>query len=126
MSISARSVAIAVVHALVGWCLCGATMFASMAVTTPARAIIIHAVAAPVIFVVISYVYFRRYFAWPPFAGAAAFLGMVVALDFFVVAWFIERSFEMFRSIAGTWLPFVLIFVSTWLTGFVVRRGRRA
>jgi hypothetical protein len=25
----------------------------------------------------------------------------------------------MFRSVLGTWLPFALIFLSTWLTGVV-------
>lgn len=117
-----KSVGIATVYALVGWGLCGATMFAGMVLTTPARALAIHAVAAPSIFAAISYVYFRRSAAWPPLAAAAAFLGIVVAMDFFVVALLIEKSFEMFKSVEGTWLPFVLIFVSTWCTGFAVRR----
>ena len=28
----------------------------------------------------------------------------------------------MFRSPIGTWLPFLLIFISTWLTGSLTRR----
>jgi hypothetical protein len=28
----------------------------------------------------------------------------------------------MFTSVEGTWLPFILIFVSTYLTGRLVRR----
>lgn len=124
---SVKSAGTAVVHALAGWGLCGATMFVGMALTTPARALTIHAVAAPIIFAAVSWVYFRRSLAWSPLAAAAAFLGTVVAMDFFVVALFIEKSFEMFRSVAGTWLPFVLIFVSTWVTGVALRRqGQRA
>ena len=35
--------------------------------------------------------------------------GKVVVLDILIVALLIERSFEMFTSILGTWLPFLLI-----------------
>ena len=31
-----------------------------------------------------------------------------------------QRSFEMFTSFVGTWLPFALIFGSTYITGVVV------
>jgi hypothetical protein len=119
---SAKSVGVGVLHALLGWGLCGATMFAGMAATTTARALAIHAVAAPLIFAAVSWVYFRRAGSWSPLGAAAAFVGIVVAMDFFVVALLIEKSFDMFLSVAGTWLPFALIFVSTWLTGFAMRR----
>jgi hypothetical protein len=26
----------------------------------------------------------------------------------------------MFTSVAGTWLPFLLIFMATWITGFLM------
>jgi hypothetical protein len=49
----------------------------------------------------------------------------VIAVDFFVVALIISRSFDMFASLLGTWLPFALIFSSTYLTGFyVVRKAK--
>jgi hypothetical protein len=123
----AKSIGIAVAHALVGWTLCGATMFAGMAVTTLSWALAIHAVAAPIIFAAVSWVCFRRSGTWSPLSAASAFVGVVVAMDFFVVALFIEKSFDMFRSVTGTWLPFTLIFISTWCTGLAVRRqGHRA
>jgi hypothetical protein len=37
----------------------------------------------------------------------------------------ILRSFDMFTSLIGTWIPFALIFASTYLTGRVVS-GRRS
>ena len=43
--------------------------------------------------------------------------GKVAVLDILIVALLIERSFEMFTSILGTWIPFLLIFGSTYLTG---------
>jgi uncharacterized integral membrane protein len=41
-------------------------------------------------------------------------------MDFFLVALIINRSFDMFRSLLGTWIPFGLIFLSSYLTGLVV------
>jgi len=45
-------------------------------------------------------------------------------MDFFVVAMLINHSFEMFTSLMGTWLPFALIFLSTYLSGLFVTRTR--
>jgi hypothetical protein len=38
-------------------------------------------------------------------------------VDFFVTALIINRSLAMFASALGTWIPFGLIFASTWLSG---------
>jgi len=95
-------------------------------VTTIETALILHAFAAPVVFMAVSLAYFRRLNSWSPLRTAALFLGTVVAMDVFVVALFVERSFAMFGSILGTWLPFVLIFLSTWWTGIAVRRAAQA
>ncbi|SPE42255.1 hypothetical protein SBA3_510003 [Candidatus Sulfopaludibacter sp. SbA3] len=43
-------------------------------------------------------------------------------MDVFVVAVMIERSFQMFTSALGTWIPFTLIFLSSWSTGVLVAR----
>lgn len=123
---SAKGMGIAVGHALVGWGLCAATMFVRVAVATPGHALAIHTVAAPFIFAAVSYFYFRRSVAWSPPVAAAAFVGVVAAMDFFFVALLIEKSFAMFKSATGTWLPFALIFVSTSCTGLAVRQGRQA
>lgn len=120
---STKGVAVAITHGLVGWVLCGATMSVGMKVTTLEVALILHALAAPVIFAALSLLYFHRLGSWSPLRTAAAFLGVVVVMDVFVVALLIERSFKMFASILGTWLPFVLIFISTWWTGLAVRRA---
>ena len=120
---STKGVAVVVTHGLVGWVLCGATMGLAMKVTTLKVALILHALAAPVIFAALSLVYFHRLGSWSPLRTAALFLGVVVVMDVIVVALFVERSFEMFESLLGTWLPFFLIFVSTWCTGLAVRRA---
>lgn len=115
--------AILVVHALVGWALCGAAIGIGRKVTTLKNALIAHAVAAPVIFVAVSLVYFGWFGGTGPVVTAALFLAVVVFLDVFVIALFVERSFDMFRSVLGTWLPFALIFLATWLTGLLVTGG---
>jgi len=119
---STKGAAVAVVHGLVGWVLCGVTMGVGMRVTTLKTALILHALAAPLIFTALSLVYSRRPGSWSPLRTAATFLGVVIVMDVFVVALLIQRSFEMFASVFGTWLPFLLIFVSTWWTGIAVRR----
>ena len=48
---------------------------------------------------------------------AAAFLGVVVTLDLFLVAPVFEKSYAMFSVLLGTWIPFALIFAMTYLTG---------
>jgi hypothetical protein len=120
---STKSAAVAATYGLMGWVLCGATMSVGMKMTTLQVALILHALAAPIIFTVLSLVYFHRVGSWSPLRTAAAFLGVVVVMDVLVVALLIERSFEMFGSILGTWLPFFLIFISTWWTGLAVRRA---
>ncbi len=81
-----------------------------------------HAIVAPVVFAGLSWVYFARFAYTTPLATAALFLGLVAALDLVVVAAIILRSFVMFGSVLGTWLPFALIFAATWATGIVVGR----
>lgn len=121
-----KVVTITIAHGIVGWALCGATMGIGMAATTLVNALVIHAIAAPVIFAGISLVYFRRFAYWSPLRTAAAFLGVVIIMDVFVVALLIERSFDMFGSPLGTWLPFLLIFLSSWWMGAAVQRSTRA
>ena len=53
------------------------------------------------------------------------FVGFVIAVDFFVVALFTNRSLEMFISLLGTWIPFTLIFASTYLTGVIVLKNAK-
>jgi hypothetical protein len=102
---------------LLGWALCGAVMFAGMAALPLGTALIVHAVAAPVIFAAISWLYFARWGYTTPIATAAMFMLVVVFMDFFLVALVINRSLDMFRGTLGTWIPFGLIFLSTYLTG---------
>jgi hypothetical protein len=121
---NASKIVIILAHALVGWALCAATMGIGMAVTSLDKALIMHAILAPVFFAGVSLVFFSRFHFTTPLRTAAIFLTVVVAMDVVVVAMLINHSFAMFGSLLGTWLPFLLIFVSTYLTGTIVaKRG---
>lgn len=63
---SITSTAIVVAHGLVGWVLCGVTMGVGMKVTTLEAALVLHALAAPVIFTALSLDYFHRLGSWSP------------------------------------------------------------
>ena len=105
------------IYAFIGWTICGAIMFIGTAATTEFIALIIHALAAPIIFAVVSSYYFKKYDLTTPLETAALFVAFVVLLDFVLVALLINKSLAMFGNVLGTWIPFVLIFISTYYTG---------
>jgi hypothetical protein len=108
------------IHAFIGWALCAATMGIGMATMTLESTLIVHAIGAPIFFAVVSLIFFRKFNFKTPLQTAMIFVGFVIAVDFFVVALLINRSLEMFTSLLGTWIPFVLIFASTYVTGVSV------
>jgi uncharacterized integral membrane protein len=96
-------------------------MFAGMALFSIDTALDVHAVAAPVIFAAISWLYWSKHRSTAPFTAAVVVTLTVVALDFFIVAIVINQSLDMFQSLVGTWIPFGLIFLSTYLTGRAIK-----
>ena len=117
-----KRIAILLAHAFVGWALCTASMVIGMAVTSVQNALIIHAIAAPIIYVTISWICFSRFSYTTPGRTAIVFTAFVILVDFLVVALLVQRSLEMFASPLGTWIPFALIFISTYLTGTYVEK----
>ncbi|HVP22193.1 MAG TPA: hypothetical protein VMS73_10075 [Anaerolineaceae bacterium] len=117
-----RKIAVLLGFAFAGWALCDLTMVIGMAVTTMNTILIIHAIAAPIYFAVLSWFYFRNFHYTTPLQTAAIFISFVVFMDLFLVALLINKSLDMFTSLIGTWIPFALIFSSTFLTGLLVRR----
>ena len=112
-------------HAFVGWVLCAATMGIGMATMPMDTTLIVHAIGAPIFFSIISLVYFKKFNYTSPLRTALIFTGFVIIVDFFVVALIINRSLDMFTSLLGTWIPFALIFASTFLTGStIVNKGK--
>jgi hypothetical protein len=114
---------ILLLFSFIGWAICTATMIIGMEVTTIENALIMHAIIGPLGFIILSIIYFKKFNYTTPLQTAIIFVSFVILVDFFLVALIINRSFEMFTSPLGTWIPFVLIFISTYLTGlFIIKR----
>ncbi|MBI5841968.1 MAG: hypothetical protein HZB19_17925 [Chloroflexi bacterium] len=120
---NSKKIAVVLVHAFVGWALCAATMGISMAITSLENTLIAHAIGAPIFFAGVSWIYFRKFNYTNPLKTALIFVSFVIVVDFFVVALLINRSLEMFASLLGTWIPFALIFTSTYVTGLLITKG---
>jgi hypothetical protein len=105
------------VFGLVGQLGCWALMIGGQAITSLDNALILHAIGAPIIFGVLSFIFFKKFNYSSPRLTASIFVAIVILLDFFVVALLINRSFDMFFSPIGTWIPFILIYSSTYLVG---------
>jgi hypothetical protein len=117
---------IILVFAFVGWAICGTIMGIGRSITSLENTLVIHAIGAPIVFGILSGIYFSRFNYTTPLQTAMAFLAFVVFMDVFLIALFVEKSFAMFASILGTWLPFSLIFLSTFLTGLYQERMSHA
>jgi hypothetical protein len=127
VKLSFYKVVVIVAHALAVWMLCGALMFTGMSLLPLDYALVIHAIGAPIIAGLVAWVYFKQFHYTTPLVTACLFVGIVILMDFFVVALVIERSFAMFASLIGTWLPFVLIFMTTYLAGhYITARSKAA
>ncbi len=108
--------------AVAGWIACGLTFAIARAMFGVQAAVVIHLFAAPVIGGTVTHLLWNRP-RHPGVAGtAAALAGGAALLDAIVVAPFLERSFEMFASPAGTWIPLALIFAASAATGALLSR----
>lgn len=124
--LSRREVLIIGLHAFIGWALCTASMVISMATTSIQNALIIHAAAAPFIYSAVSLSYFVKFNFTRPLQTGLIFVGFVIFMDFFLVAMMIQKSFEMFLSPLGTWIPFGLILLTTYIVGTIISKRRTA
>ena len=89
------------------------------------NALIVHAIGAPLFFAGVSLIYFSKFNYTTPLQTATIFVSFVILMDFFVVSLLVRRNFDMFASLLGTWIPFVLMFTSTYLTGsYMVTNGK--
>jgi len=120
-----KKVIIVLSFAIVGWALCAATIGIGMATTSTKNALIIHAIGAPIFFGILSLIYFEKFNYTTPLQTAIIFVVFVITVDFFVVALLINQSLDMFASLLGTWIPFALIFTSTYLTGLYTVRSSK-
>jgi hypothetical protein len=101
---------------------CWGLMMGGQAVTTLDNALIIHAIGAPFVFILVSFIYFKKFNYTRPLITALSFVIIVILMDFFIVSLIINQNFDMFLSPIGTWIPFLLIFTATSLIGNIIRK----
>ena len=117
-----KKIIIVIIHAFVVWALCGATIAVGRSITTMGTILIIHAIVAPIFAFIVSLFYYKKFNYTTPIWTAIIFLLVVIAMDAGLVAPVFEKSYDMFRSMLGTWIPFTLIFLSTYITGLIFKR----
>ena len=122
-SSSLRKIGVVFLFAAVGWAYCGALVGIGRQFLSMETTLVVHAVGAPIGFALLTFLYQRKFALTGPIQTAAAFLGIVIGLDLLVVVPFFEKSFAMFRSPLGTWIPFALIFLATWATSILTLRS---
>ncbi len=112
-------------NSIVGWAFCGAIMGIGRQIFSIGATLVVHAIGAPVGFALLSLFYFREFGFTSPIQTALLFVSIVVGLDLFLVAPVFEKSFAMFASVLGTWIPFALIFAATYVTGSHTAKRKR-
>jgi hypothetical protein len=106
-----------VVAAIVIWALCGAVMGFGRRLIGLDATLRLHLIMAPVFSFCVTLVLGRLAPAPDSLLRAIVITAVVIVLDAAIVAPFIEKSYAMFRSLIGTWIPFVLIFLASWAAG---------
>jgi hypothetical protein len=98
-----RAIGTLVLHALVIWAACAATMGIGRALTSMEATLVVHAVAAPIFAAAVSAFYFNRYGYTSPLVTASIVLAFIALVDLFLVALAMLRNLDMFRSVSPDW-----------------------
>ena len=104
---------------LILWAACGGVMAVGRRIWTIDIALRVHLAIAPVLAFLVSAVHKMLAPEFDSVLRAIVITGLVIVLDAIVVAPLFERSYAMFRSVIGTWLPFAAIFLASWAAGML-------
>ncbi len=104
-------------HGVLGWALCAALTVALSRLGSLGVTMAVRAFFAPLVFLAISIRYFHPDGAREPLPTALSWSVILAVLDAAVLAGAMSYGLSMFTSIVGTWLPYSLVFLTTWLTG---------
>ncbi|HZP19002.1 MAG TPA: flavodoxin domain-containing protein [Bauldia sp.] len=103
-----------------GWAVLAVLALAVAAIMPGTGGNVLHAVLALAVFALASVWYFGARGAREPLIAAAVFAIAVAALDAIVIAGIYRGSFAMFASVGETWLPYLCVFLATWITGSIM------
>ena len=109
-----------IVLALVVWAACGGVIAIGRRVWTMQTTLVVHLCAAAAFAFAAAAAHKLMAPDFDIVGRAAAMTGLIIALDALVVAPLFERSYAMFRSALGTWVPFAAMFLASWVAGVVV------
>ena len=104
------------------WIACGLVFALARATWSVDAAVAIHLVAAPLIGATAARFIWTHSGHPGVLATAATVAGTMAVLDAIVVAPFLERSFAMFASPLGTWIPLALILAASAATAALLAR----
>ena len=107
--------------ALVLWGAWGAVIGIGRRLWSQRTTLRVHLAAAPVFAFLAAAAHARLVPSFDPLTRAMAMTVIIIGLDAFVVAPVFERSYAMFRSVVGTWAPFVAIFAAALAAGILAR-----
>jgi hypothetical protein len=105
---------------LVLWGACGAVMAIGRRIWSLDTTLHVHLVIAPVVAFAVAAIHKFLAADFSSVLRAMVLTGLVVILDAVVVAPIFERSYAMFRSLNGTWVPFASIFLASLAAGILV------
>ena len=121
----ARPLAVLLVHALALWALSAIALAVAARVFPLERALVLHAIAAPILTAFVMAFYFGAFGGVGPLP-AALFVAAVVALADVAAAPWLRRATTPFQVALETWTPWTLTFVQALASGIVARRRTRA
>jgi hypothetical protein len=122
--ITPTAIAVIAAHTLVAYALCGAIIFVGRQIWTMETTLIVHAIGVPIVYLFVSLIYFTYFSYTTPLQTAAIFTLSAILLDLILVATIIEKSYEMFGSLIGTWIPFASMFLTTYLIGILITKRK--
>lgn len=112
-----KKIIVIAIFALIGWGICGGIIAIGRSTIGMDPTLIVHAIAVPIVFGALSFLYHRYFHYTQPALTGLIFMLSAMLLDAGIIAPLAEKSYAMFTSILGTWIPFGLIFLATFLVG---------
>ena len=111
---------------LVLWAGCGAVIGIGRKIWSLDTTLKVHLAAATLLAFLVSAIHKLLAPAFDPGLRALTITALIMILDAAIVAPLFERSYAMFRSLIGTWIPFAAIFVASLAAGLLVPGGSAA
>jgi hypothetical protein len=121
-----KKVLVILLLSLIGWGILLAVIVIGSKVTTISNTLIIQLIAAPILYAVISRIYFKRFGYTTPLQTALILMGVVILMHAVALAFFTQHGVNTYLKPVSTWLAFGLIFGVTYLEGRILKKGPTA